>query len=59
MPHTSVDHPEFVQDSEATFLSENDVLLGISSCVVAKAYPAADAGQHGAVHDEMPAARSP
>jgi hypothetical protein len=54
MPHTAVDHPEFVPASQAAFLSESDVLLGISIGGVAKAYPAADVGQHGVVHDQMP-----
>ena len=47
-PHTAVDHPDFVAASLATFASNRDVLIG-----VAKAYLAADVGQHGIVHDQM------
>lgn len=54
MPHTAVDHPEFIPSSQAFFLSSNDVLIGVTNGGVAKAYPAADVGQHGVVHDEMP-----
>ena len=54
MPHTAVDHPEFVPASQAIFLSNSDVLIGVTSGGVAKAYPAADVGQHGVVHDQMP-----
>ncbi|MEX2261697.1 MAG: DUF3179 domain-containing (seleno)protein [Bryobacteraceae bacterium] len=54
MPHTAVDHPEFVPASQAIFLSSSDVLIGVTSGGVAKAYPAADVGQHGVVHDQMP-----
>jgi hypothetical protein len=57
MPHTAIDHPEFVPAWQASFLSESDVLLGIASAGVAKAYPAADVGQHGVVHDRMPDGR--
>jgi hypothetical protein len=54
MPYTAVHQPEFVAASEATFLNDDDVLLGIFSGAVAKAYPAADLAQHGAVSDTMP-----
>ena len=54
MPHTTVDGPQFVPAAQAAFLSDSDVLLGIARGGVAKAYPAADVGQHGAVHDRMP-----
>jgi len=54
MPYTAVDHPEFVPASQAAFLSDGDVLIGVSKGAIAKAYPAADVGQHGVVHDMMP-----
>ena len=53
MPYTTVDHPQFVAASQATFLSNDDVLVGISHGDVAKAYPAADLAQHGVVLDQM------
>src|SRR4029453_15070133 len=52
MPYTAIHHPEFVAASEATFLQDDDILLGVTSGNLAKAYPAADLGQHGAVFDQ-------
>lgn len=54
MPYTAVQHPEFVAASEATFLQDDDILLGVASGKVAKAFPAADLAQHGAVADQLP-----
>jgi hypothetical protein len=54
MPYTAIHQPEFVAASEATFLHDDDILLGVTSGSVAKAYPAADLSQHGAVFDKMP-----
>ena len=54
MPYAAVHQPEFVPASEAGFLQDDDILLGITSGTVAKAYPAADLAQHGAVSDTVP-----
>jgi len=54
MPYTTVDHPEFVSVSQAFFLSDTDIVVGVASRSVAKAYPGADLAQHGAVQDQMP-----
>ena len=54
MPYTAIHQPEFVAASEATFLQDDDILLGITRGSVAKAFPAADLAQHGAVFDKMP-----
>jgi Protein of unknown function (DUF3179) len=53
MPYTSVDHPEFVAAADATFMSDSDLLIGIASGDMAKAYPAALLAQHGVVADQM------
>jgi hypothetical protein len=53
MPYTTVDHPEFVAASQASFLSDADVVIGVSHGGVAKAYPGADLAQHGVVQDQM------
>lgn len=55
MPYVAVHQPEFVPASEATFLQDDDILLGVASGTVAKAYPAGDLAQHGAVSDMVPA----
>ena len=54
MPYTAVDHPEFVRASEASFLSDTDIVIGVSNGGVTKAYSGADLAQHGVVHDQMP-----
>ena len=54
MPYVAVHQPEFVPASAATFLQDDDILLGIVSGGVAKAFPAGDLAQHGAVSDTMP-----
>jgi len=54
MPYVAIHEPEFVAASEATFLEDDDILLGVASGKVAKAYPAADLAQHGAVSDRFP-----
>jgi hypothetical protein len=53
LPYTTVDHPQFVPASQATFLSSDYVLIGIAARGVVKAYPAVDLGQHGVVQDQM------
>jgi hypothetical protein len=53
-PYTAIHQPEFVAASEATFLQDEDILLGVASGKVAKAFPAADLSQHGSVFDIMP-----
>jgi hypothetical protein len=53
MPYTTVDHPQFVSASQTTFLSNGDILIGISNGDVAKAYPAAILVQRGCVQDQM------
>ena len=54
LPYTTIDHPEFVPASQASFLSDTDVVIGVSSGSVAKAYPGAELAQHGVVQDKMP-----
>ncbi len=54
MPYTTVDHPEFVSASHASFVSDADIVIGVSRGRVTKAYPGADLAQHGAVQDQMP-----
>ncbi len=54
MPYTAIRQPAFVRAPDATFLEDDDVLLGVASGKVAKAFPAGDLAQHGAVSDTMP-----
>ncbi len=54
LPYTSIDHPQFVSASQATFLKPSDLLMGVAHGSVAKAYPSAILSQHGVVQDQMP-----
>ena len=54
MPYVANHHPEFVPAAGATFLQDDDIVLGVASGNVAKAFPAGDLSQHGSVFDEMP-----
>lgn len=55
LPYTTIDHPEFVPASQAaSFLSDSDVVIGVSTGGATKAYPGADLAQHGVVQDKMP-----
>lgn len=54
LPYTPIHEPEFVAASEATFLLDDDILLGVARDSVARAFPAGDLSQHGTVLDQMP-----
>lgn len=54
MPYKAVHQPEFVTAAQAAFLQDDDIVLGVTSGNVAKAYPAGDLTQHGAVADTVP-----
>jgi hypothetical protein len=54
LPYTAILDPKFVAASEASFLRDDDILIGVASRDVARAYPAADLAQHGSVNDQMP-----
>ncbi len=53
LPYVTIDHPQFTAASQATFLSPNDILIGVIDGKTAKAYPAAILAQHGVVQDQM------
>jgi hypothetical protein len=54
MPYVAILEPQFIPAADASFLQEDDILIGIASGNVAKAFPAADLAQHGSVNDQMP-----
>jgi uncharacterized protein DUF3179 len=54
LPYVTIDHPEFIPASQASFLGDTDRLIGISDGDVVKAYPAAILAQHGVVQDRSP-----
>lgn len=47
MPYTAIRAPEFAAASEASFVLDDDIVIGVARGTVAKAYLAADVGQHG------------
>lgn len=53
LPYATIDHPQFIPASQATFLSSHDMLIGVTDGKTAKAYPAAILAQHGVVQDRM------
>ena len=54
LPYVTIDHPQFISTSQATFLSPHDLLIGVTDGKSGKAYPAAILAQHGVVQDRMP-----
>ena len=54
LPYTAVHDPEFISASSATFLGDEDRVIGLMSGTTAKAYPAAILSQHGLVQDKSP-----
>jgi hypothetical protein len=53
MPYKAIDQPEFVSASQAIFLLDDDILIGVARGDMAKAYPVADLSQHGVAMDQM------
>jgi hypothetical protein len=53
LPYVTIDHPQFISASQATFMSPRDLLIGVTDGKTAKAYPAAILAQHGVVQDRM------
>jgi hypothetical protein len=53
LPYVAILDPQFVSASEATFLQDDDTLIGVARGNVAKAFPAADLAQHGSLNDRM------
>jgi quercetin dioxygenase-like cupin family protein len=54
MPYVSVSEPIFVPAADAPFVLDDDLVIGVAQGKMAKAYMAADLGQHGSVDDQMP-----
>lgn len=51
LPYATIDRPQFVAASQASFLGPKDIVLGVADGKTAKAYPAAILSQHGVVQD--------
>jgi hypothetical protein len=54
LPYTAVHDPQFISASDATFLHDDDRVIGLMSGTTAKAYPGGILSQHGLVEDRSP-----
>ena len=54
LPYVAVHNPEFIAARAATFMQNDDRVIGVMAGTIAKAYPAGILAQHGLVEDESP-----
>jgi Protein of unknown function (DUF3179) len=54
LPYTAVHNPEFIDPPAATFMGDEDRVIGVTVGKIAKAYPAGILSQHGLVEDRTP-----
>ena len=54
LPYTAVHDPQFISVADATFMNDEDRVIGLMSGKTAKAYPAGILSQHGLVQDRSP-----
>ena len=54
LSYTAIHNPQFISSSQATFLHDEDRVIGVMAGKSPKAYPAAILSQHGLVEDQSP-----
>jgi hypothetical protein len=54
LPYAAVHDPQFTGAADATFLNDDDRVIGVMSGRIAKAFPAGILIQHGLVEDMSP-----
>ena len=54
LPYAAVHNPQFINAADATFMNDDDRVIGLMSGGTAKAYPAGILSQHGLVEDQSP-----
>ncbi len=54
LPYAAVHDPQFISAPDATFMNDEDRVIGVMSGKTAKAYPAGILSQHGLVEDRSP-----
>jgi hypothetical protein len=54
LPYVAVHDPEFLAAADATFMHDEDRVIGLMAGKTAKAYPAGILSQHGLVEDRSP-----
>lgn len=54
LPYAAVHDPQFIGAADATFMNDEDRVIGLTTDKTAKAYPAGILSQHGLVEDRSP-----
>jgi hypothetical protein len=54
LPYAAVHDPQFIGASDATFMNDEDRVIGVMTGKTAKAFPAGILSQHGLVEDQSP-----
>jgi hypothetical protein len=54
LPYAAVHDPQFISAAAATFMSDDDRVIGVMTGKTAKAFPAGILSQHGLVEDQSP-----
>ena len=54
LPYAAVHDPQFISAGDASFMNDEDRVIGLMSGKIAKAYPAGILSQHGLVEDRSP-----
>ena len=54
LPYVAVHDPEFLAAADATFIHDDDRVIGLTTGKTAKAFPAGILSQHGLVEDRSP-----
>jgi hypothetical protein len=54
LPYAAIHDPQFISAAEATFMGNDDRVIGVMAGKTAKAYPAGILSQHGLVEDRSP-----
>jgi Protein of unknown function (DUF3179) len=54
LPYAAVHDPQFISASDASFMNDEDRVIGLTIGKTAKAFPAGILSQHGLVEDQSP-----
>lgn len=54
LPYAAIHDPQFAPAAQATWVADDDRVIGLMSGATAKAYPAGILAQHGLVEDKSP-----
>lgn len=54
LPYAAIHNPQFVPAAKATWVADDDRVIGLMSGTTPKAYPAGILAQHGLVEDQSP-----